>query len=121
MTPLIRTDKSKSRKRGVDCACPTCLVTSKYTRTLTTPDLLLQYQAKTRNKDTQKCHLSLTFSLIGALLEVNRRALPMVDEPAVVTGDNQRTFPLAQRIFQGLHTVEVEEIGRFIDEEDGRG
>ena len=24
----------------------------------------------------------------------------MVDEPAVVTGDNQRTFPLPQRIFQ---------------------
>ena len=45
----------------------------------------------------------------------------MVDEPAVVTGDNQRTFPLVQRIFQGLHTVEVEEIGRLIDDEDGRG
>ena len=45
----------------------------------------------------------------------------MVDEPAVVTGDNQRSRPPTQRIFQGLHTVEVEEIGRLIDEEDGRG
>ena len=44
----------------------------------------------------------------------------MVDEPAVVTGDNQRSRPLAQRIFQGLHSVEVEEIGRLIDNKNGR-
>ncbi len=45
----------------------------------------------------------------------------MFDEPAVVTGDNQCSFPLAQRIFQGLHTVEVEVVGRLIDDENGRG
>ena len=45
----------------------------------------------------------------------------MVDEPAVVTGDNQCSFPPTQRIFQGLHTVEVEVVGRLIDDENGRG